>query len=146
MPASSPCQTITPSTASGLLPRVMMTRPSGLNLTTHIRSLIDSPDIVVRIDADDMSKREAIQIIADLPDKFPGLIEFKEPRFTASGENQNVSFGVLCHPTASPRYKPVGSFKKLGTESKVSRAHLGQKRDLRREESLSPSKIQGNTS
>ena len=77
----------------------------GVKLDNHVRSLIDSPDIVVRIDADDMSKRKAIQIITNLADNFPGLIEFKESRFAAPTLlRQMVAAGYLGRKTGRGFY------------------------------------------
>src|ERR1017187_4710474 len=68
--------------------------PFGVELDHHIRPLIDSPDVVPRIDPHRMSEREAIQALADLTDVVPIPIEFKQPRGLASGINKNMSLGI----------------------------------------------------
>jgi hypothetical protein len=71
--------------------------PFGAELDDHVRALIDSPNVVWRIDPHGRSESPGIQMRSDLADIASLLIEFKKPRFAASGEHKNVPLGIRRH-------------------------------------------------
>jgi len=71
--------------------------PFGAELDDHVRALIDSPNVVRRIDPHGRSESPGIQMRSDLADIASLLIEFKKLRFATSGEHKNVPLGIRRH-------------------------------------------------
>ncbi len=82
------------STGSGLLPRVIITRPAGLNSMTMLEPSSTAQILFQRIDSHRVSKHEAVETFTDLADIFSLRIEFEQTRTLASRINEDVSFGV----------------------------------------------------
>src|SRR6185437_15518525 len=60
----------------------------GVELDHHIRAFVDAPDVVVLIDADDVRKDEAVEILADLANELPLGIELEQLRPRRAGEHE----------------------------------------------------------
>src|SRR5437868_13566118 len=72
---------------SGLFIRCLLFAPEyhrhvslGIELDDHVRSLVDRPDIVGAVDADDVGERPCVQVLADLANEFAVRAELEKLR------------------------------------------------------------------
>jgi hypothetical protein len=87
----------------------------GAELGDEVGPFVDSPDVVVLVDADRVRELEAVVALADLFDEVAVPIELEQPRRVAPVIDEGVPFESVATATDSPRYSPAGSLRKFGT-------------------------------
>ena len=102
-----------PATTSGLWPSTITTRPGGIELDDHVRSLVDDPDVVLRIDAHRVRELEAVVALADLADVVAVLIELEQARVGAARVDKDVSLGVGRHAHGFAQIQAGGKLQEI---------------------------------
>ena len=110
----------------------------------HVRSLVDDPDVVLRIDANGMCVGPRIQVLADLTDEVAVGVELEELRGrghvgrsdrVAAREHEDMPPRIDRHSSDLTEVDVVGQFQRIGhrLEGKL-RNHLRERRSHRQAE------------
>ena len=84
----------------------------GIELDDHVRSLVDDPDVVLRIDAHAVRELEAVAPFADLADVAAVLIELEQARVGAARVDEDMPLGVGRHANRFAQVQPGRELQK----------------------------------